>query len=140
MLLTTNTYIAAGTALPGDTTTWLDGGAFNVPSGIKSLSFAVNWTHGGVTSQVEYRILVGHSPAIMAVSPIRNSSPSISGDVAEQVEYQSQIQPVETGEDAVFFVPFDVTSGVQYIKFQIRQKTKDGGGNGTVGVTVSGSY
>ena len=134
-------YQAPSTSLTGQSgATWLSGTAYALPTGLKSVSFVINWTHGGPTSQLSYRIRLGHASGVMGVSRIRNASPVLAGAVATQAEYQSTITVAEVGADAVIPVVYENSDGFAYIALDVQQAVVDGGGDGTVGITLAGSY
>lgn len=140
--VTPATYVASATSLTGKSgATWLLGATYTLPTGLNSVSFSVDWTHGGPTSKLSYRIRVGHASDKMGVTRTRNSAPaSIVGAVAYRDEYQEVVTPVEVGVDAVVPVVHENTDGYTVIALDVQQAVVDGAGDGTVGVTVAGSY
>lgn len=137
------TYIDAGTGvLTGDTgATWLTGGAFAVPSGAKQVTWVITYNGGGTTSQLSYRIRVGHTSGAMGVSRIRNSSPSISGSVANQSEYSNTITLAETGTATVTIpVPYDVSGGYQFVALDLQEAVVSVTDAGLATVTIAAGF
>ncbi len=136
-----SSYITPATSLTGKNgATWLTGSVFTIPAGVKSISWVVNWAHGGPTSQLSYRIQVGHANNLLGITRIRSTAPSIASQVATTTEYQSIVTLAEVGVNAVVPVTYENADGFAFAELDVQQAVVDGAGDGTVSVTIAGSF
>jgi hypothetical protein len=135
-------YFDAGTVLTGDSgNTWLLGTAYQIPAGVKALTWVVSYSGGGSTSQLSYRLRIGHSSGTMGVTRIRNSAPTISGSTANQAEYKNTVTLTETGTTTVVVpVPLDVSGGIAYAALDLQEAVVDPHDAGVASATLAGSY